>query len=146
MGMSGRGSGGLFASCGLVEAAGLLLPLLELLVPLMEVLKLLLEVVLLLLEVLLLAVACKPQRAHTHWPRETRCRRHRALPRGTSVGRRTGEREAKKRKKIKNLCIFGELSLGRFLNSKNMGNMMCGCFAVAAESGWQTLGLGTPRQ
>ena len=48
-------SGCLFASHGgLVEAAGLLLLLLLLL---------LLEVVL--LEVLLLAVACKPQRAHT---------------------------------------------------------------------------------
>ena len=49
------GRGGLFASRGLVEAAGLLLLLLLLL---LKVVKLWLEVVLLLLEVLLLGVPC----------------------------------------------------------------------------------------
>ena len=65
--------------------------LLRLLLPLLEVLKLLLEVALVLLEVLMLVVACKPQRAHTHWPGESRCRRHRALGSG---GGEAGEQDA----------------------------------------------------
>ena len=47
---------------------------------LLLLLLLLMEVVMLLLEILLLAVACKPQRAHAHWPGESRCRMHRDRP------------------------------------------------------------------